>query len=60
MKKSKTSGFEYYVSKEIMKDYRQKPPELRLQWLYMGNMLRMGYPKKIKRLHDRFRGKIEE
>lgn len=49
MKKTKASGFDYYLSKAVIKAYRQKPLELRLQWLYMGNMLRMAYPEKIKK-----------
>ncbi len=55
MKKNKTFGFDYHLSKAVIKNYRQKPPELRLKWLYMGNILRMGYPEEIKRLQDRFR-----
>ncbi len=55
MRKSKTAGFEYHPSEETIKDYGAKPIELRLKWLYMGNLFRMGYPEKTKRLHDRFR-----
>ncbi|MEK6591164.1 MAG: hypothetical protein AABZ11_10865 [Nitrospinota bacterium] len=51
----KRRGFDYYLSKEVIKRYRKKPPELRLQWLYMGNLLRKGYDKNIIKLQDRFR-----
>ncbi len=57
MKKNKATGFDYYLSKAVINDYREKPPELRLQWLYMGNLFRMAYPEEIKKLHDRFRFK---
>lgn len=57
MKKRRNRGFEYYLSKEIINEYRKKAPELRLKWLYMGNLLRMWYPRKIKSLQDKFRGK---
>lgn len=40
MKKNKLQGFDYYLSEETVKRYREKPLELRLQWLYMGNLLR--------------------
>lgn len=59
MKKGKLRGFNYYLSKETIREYQEKPLELRLKWLYMGNILRMNYPKSIVRLQDRFRqGKI--
>ncbi len=55
MKRSKTVGFDYYLSKETIRGYRDKPPELRLQWLYMGNLLRKEYKRKIVKLQDKFR-----
>ncbi len=55
MKKSKTHGFNYCLTNEAIERYREKPPELRLKWLYMGNLLRKGYDKRVTRLHDRFR-----
>lgn len=59
MKRNKTVGFDYYLSKETIRSYQEKPPELRLQWLYMGNLLRKGYKRKVVELQDRFReGKI--
>lgn len=59
MKRSKTAGFNYYLSEEAIKGYQEKPPELRLQWLYMGNLLRKEYKRKIVELQDKFReGKI--
>lgn len=48
-------GFDYFLAKEQIEEYRRTPLELRLQWLYMGNQLRMGYDKKIIEVQDRFR-----
>lgn len=59
MKKSKSCGFDYYLTKEAIRNYQEKPLELRLQWLYMGNLLRKRYSKRIIKLQDWFReGKI--
>ncbi len=55
MKKSKIQGFDYYLSKETLEGYKVKPIELRLKWLYMGNLLRMSYKKDIVKIQDKFR-----
>lgn len=55
MKKDKPRGFNYYLTKETIKKYQEKPIELRLKWLYLGNILRKKYPKNIIRLQDKFR-----
>ncbi len=56
MRRRKTKkGFSYSLDEEILEGYREKPLELRLKWLYMGNLLRMGYSEKIIRLQDEFR-----
>ncbi|RJP59308.1 MAG: hypothetical protein C4549_02475 [Deltaproteobacteria bacterium] len=55
MKRSKAKGFDYYLSKEAIESYREKPLELRLKWLYMGNFLRKSYSKKIIKLQDKLR-----
>lgn len=55
MRKSKTKGFDYYLSKEAIEEYRKKPVELRLKWLYMGNLLRKSYSKSIVKIQDKFR-----
>ncbi len=55
MRKSKAQGFDYYLSKEAIDCYMEKPPELRLKWLYMGNILRKGYSKGIIKIQDKFR-----
>lgn len=55
MKKSKTQGFDYYLSKEAIERYGKKPPELRLKWLYMGNLLRKGYSKDVIETQNQFR-----
>ena len=58
MKKNKIKGFDYYLSDETIKNYQKKPIELRLKWLYMGNLVRMHYPKDIIKLHNKFRNGI--
>lgn len=55
MKKSKVKGFDYSLSEESIKSYQKKPLELRLKWLYMGNLLRKAYDKKIIEIQDKFR-----
>lgn len=55
MKKSKSPGFDYYLRKETIRRYQEKPPELKLQWLYMGNLLRKEYSKRVVRLQEKFR-----
>ncbi len=55
MKKSKAKGFDYYLSKEAIEEYRKKPVELRLKWLYMGNLLRKSYSKDVIKIQDKFR-----
>lgn len=59
MKRDKSHGFDYYLTKEAVKEYKGKPIELRLQWLYWGNLLRKEYPEAIIKLHNKFReGKV--
>ena len=48
-------GFDYFLSKETIEDYRRTPLELRLQWLYMANQLRMGYEKRTIEVQDMLR-----
>jgi len=55
MVKSKRKGFRYYLSNDILERYQRKPFVLRLQWLYMVNVLRMGYSKRTIKIQDRFR-----
>lgn len=56
MKKNRTKkGFSYHINKEVLKDYQEKPIELRLKWLYMGNLLRKSYSKNIIKIQDKFR-----
>jgi len=55
MKKDKKHGFDYYLEKEVIENYRKKPVELRLKWLYMANVLRRSYPGKIIEIQNRFR-----
>jgi len=56
MEEDKISGFDYYLSDEKIKDYKEEPYKLRLEWLYAGNLLRKGYPGEIIKIQDRFRG----
>lgn len=53
--KKKETGYVYHIEEKVLQEYRKKPLHLRLQWLYMGNCLRMGYNKKIKDIQDAFR-----
>ncbi len=39
----------------MIRRYGEKPVEMRLKWLYMGNLLRKGYAEKIVRIQDEFR-----
>lgn len=56
---NKKKGFDYYLSKEVIDEYRKTPLDLRLKWLYAGNVLRMGYDKKTIDIQDRLReGKL--
>ena len=55
MERNKRRGFRYYLSDEMLERYQKKPVALRLEWLYMANMLRKGYSKRIIKLQDSFR-----
>ena len=55
MSKNKHKGFDYYLTKDAIVEYQKKPIELRLKWLYQGNLLRMKYPKHIIKLQEKFR-----
>ena len=52
----KRRGFRYYLTDEQLRRYREKPLELRLAWLYQGNVLRRHLPREIVERQDRFRG----
>jgi NADH/NAD ratio-sensing transcriptional regulator Rex len=61
MGKKKLNGFEYYLSDEIIERYRKKPQELRLEWLYAGNLLRKGYGHDIIKKQEELRkGNVSE
>lgn len=55
MSDKRTFGFRYALTDEVIRNYQAKPIELRLQWLYMGNLLRMHLPESTRQLHDQFR-----
>lgn len=48
-------GFDYELEDEVIRRYQLKPLALRLQWLYMGALLRQASPPRTRELHDRFR-----
>jgi hypothetical protein len=48
-------GFAYFLTDEQLESYRRKPPALRLEWLYQGNLLRLHLPRRIRERQDRFR-----
>lgn len=49
------SGYEYFISDEMLKDYERKSVKLRLEWLYQLNKFRKTYPKNIIKLQEKFR-----
>jgi len=52
-------GFDYFVSKEQIDEYRLWPVERRLQWLFLANKMRKFLPRKIIEIQEAFRqGKI--
>jgi len=55
MSSAQSRGFDYYLSQDTIEEYGKTPLELRFQWLYMGNLLRMGYDQKTIEIQDRFR-----
>ncbi len=55
MGKNKGTGFRYYLGKDVLERYQKKPIALRLQWLYMANVLRKGYSKQTIEIQNRFR-----
>lgn len=55
MSSAQSRGFDYYLSQDTLDEYGKTSLELRLQWLYMGNLLRMGYDRKTIEIQDRFR-----
>ncbi len=55
MARSKAGGFRYYLTDEALLQYRKKPMVLRLQWLYMANVLRKGCDKRTIKIQDGFR-----
>jgi hypothetical protein len=48
-------GFDYELEDEVIRRYQEKPLALRLEWLYMGALLRQASPARTRELHDRFR-----
>jgi len=50
------TGFDYYLSREVLEGYKKKSLKLRLEWLFYGNILRKNYPKEIVERQERLRG----
>jgi hypothetical protein len=48
-------GFDYFLTREQILRYMRKPIELRLEWLYQGNLLRMHLPEHVRKRQDGFR-----
>ena len=53
--KKTMTGFSYYVDDKVIEEYRKKPLELRIKWLYYMNKLRKYYPKDIIEKQEKFR-----
>jgi len=51
----KKTGFDYYLDKDILQDYKKKSLKLRLKWLYQGNKLRKHYSKGIIKKQEKLR-----
>ncbi|MDA3792365.1 MAG: hypothetical protein PF545_01740 [Elusimicrobia bacterium] len=51
-KKQGKKGFDYFLEEEKLKDYKEKPTEKKLQWLYAANKLRKYYPKEVIESHE--------
>jgi len=54
-KKQTLRGFSYYVSDEILEEYRRWPTHKKLEWLYAANMMEAGLALRIRKLHEKFR-----
>jgi hypothetical protein len=54
-KKQGKKGFDYFLEEEKLKDYKEKPTEKKLQWLYAANKLRKYYPKEVIESHEKYR-----
>jgi len=50
-----SKGFEYYVEKEKLEEYKKWPAVDKLRWLSEWNRLRKYYPKRTKEIQEKFR-----
>lgn len=55
MDRKKGKGFYYYITKKQIKDYCEWSIERRLEWLYLGNLMRKSLPKRIIEIQESFR-----
>ncbi|OGW55405.1 MAG: hypothetical protein A2Z46_01930 [Nitrospirae bacterium RBG_19FT_COMBO_55_12] len=47
MRDQETHGFSYYLTDEQIKHYQEMPIEKRLEWLYLGNLLRKAFSERL-------------
>ena len=48
-------GFYYYINEKQIRDYSKWSIERRLEWLYLGNLMRRSLPKRIIEIQESFR-----
>ncbi len=54
----KEKGFYYFISKKTLKEYKKWSIERKLEWLYLGNLLRKSLPSKTIKIQEMFREKM--
>lgn len=55
MKNQEKQGFSYYLTDEQIKRYQKMPIEKRLEWLYLGNLLRKAFSEQLFDVWDKLR-----
>ncbi len=55
MKDHSEHNSSYDLTEEQIKRYKDMPIEKRLEWLYLGNLLRKSFSEKIFDVHDKSR-----
>lgn len=55
MKDHVKGKFSYALTDEQIRHYKEMPIEKRLEWLYLGNLLRKAFSEKIFDVQDKFR-----
>lgn len=54
----KNFGFYYFVNKKTLKEYKNWNIERKLEWLYLGNLLRKSLPPETIKIQEMFRKKM--